>query len=96
MYAVKITYFLENGRYFTEGTYATEKHQLSLIWKEIEEKIITNENRPGFRLYKGKLFHALVEVPNHEYNRPYLIANVSRLYKRIQPERIKPWIPPKI
>ena len=96
MYAVKITYFTFKGKYFTTGTYATENEQLYSIWKEVERKLRMNRSRPGFAGYTELFFHALIEVPNHEYNTPYLIPNIKTKYRYKKPERKKPWIPPEI
>ena len=81
MYAVKITYFTFKGKYFADSTYATEKHQLNSIWEEIEINLRQNLNRPGFSGCLDLFFHALIEVPTHEYNKPYLVANTKRVYK---------------
>ena len=96
MYAVKITYFTYNGKYFTYGTYATKKTQLFSIWEEVETNLRQNLNRPGFSGCTDLFFHALIEVPTHEYNKPRLIANIKRVYVAPLPERKKEWIPPKI
>lgn len=68
---VIVNYFKQNGKWYSEGEYDTNKVQLFEIWEELRE-MFNNRKRPG--LVDGiQEFNTLVNVPEHPHNHPYII-----------------------
>lgn len=71
-WSVKIDYFKESGKFYSEGEYTSKKLHLFEIWTELID-MFTNGKRPG--LIDGSLeFYAVVSVPDHPHNHPFLIT----------------------
>lgn len=67
---VNLTYFKQTGKYYSEGSYQTDKTSLLDIWDEIKEKIRT-KTLPC--LVEGHSdFIVLVHIPDHEMDHPVL------------------------
>lgn len=69
MYEVKLTYFKMGGKYYTEGSYESEKAQIFEIHEEVRE-MKANGTLPGISI-DDHIVH--VEVPDHPDNHPRLI-----------------------
>jgi hypothetical protein len=68
---VNLTYFREGGKYYSSGSYETDKEDLGKIWQEVRE-FKFNGRLPD--LVEGATeFYILIEVPDHPYNHPRLI-----------------------
>jgi hypothetical protein len=69
---VKLTYFKESGKYYTEGSFTTKKHFYDVI---VEVRDMMAEGRlPGLVL-GAKEFDVLVEIPNAP---PHMIHRVRQ------------------
>lgn len=66
---VKLTYFKENGKYYTEGTYVTQKKEIFEIHDEVR-KMKAKKSLPGIT---GNEFTVHVDIPVHPDNHPRLI-----------------------
>lgn len=71
---VKLTYFKQSGKYYTDGEYDTNKEALYEIWDEVRSKQVAGE-LPGLIVGCTK-FTILVEVPDHPHAHPHLIPGV--------------------
>lgn len=72
---VQLTYFKDTGKFYSEGSYETDKAPLYEIWDEVRE-MIKQGTRPG--LAKGcHEFHTLINVPGHVHEHPRLILNAA-------------------
>lgn len=70
-WVVKLTYFRETGKFYTEGEYTSKKLNLWEIWDELRDMLRAGK-RPG--LVDGKCeFYVLVEVPDHPFAHPRMI-----------------------
>lgn len=68
---VKLTYFKESGKYYSDGEYDTKIKNLFDIWDEVRQ-MLDSGIRPG--LCDGaNEFIVSVDVPDHEHNHPKLI-----------------------
>lgn len=71
-FRVELTYFKSSGKYYSEGSYLSEKLHLFDIFEEVK-RMLAEENRPG--LVSGpNEFYVLINVPNHPHAHPALIA----------------------
>lgn len=72
---VKLTYFKQSGKYYSEGTYTTE-HELYHDFDIIPEVVVMrdNGNLPGLVTGAGKEFHIVVMA---ESEVPHLILSKS-------------------
>lgn len=68
---VKLTYFKEHGKYYTEAEYSTERAYLFEIWAEVELMSRTR-GLPGL-VKDHSPFIVLVDVPEHPHNHPHLV-----------------------
>ena len=68
---VKLTYFKDTGKYYTEGSYSSTLDNLGDIWHEVQN-LRSNGALPG--LTPGyPLFYILIDVPDHRNNHPKLL-----------------------
>lgn len=68
---VKLTYFKETGKYYSEGEYETLKEHMFEIFREVRGRKIQG-CLPG--LIQGtNEFIVLIEVPDHPHDHPHLI-----------------------
>ena len=74
---VRLDYFKESGKWYTEGEYITEKEFLHDIWKEVEHKRSIGE-LPGLIKGGGSDFIISVDVPDNELNHPHLIPVIEK------------------
>ena len=70
---VKLTYFKLSGKYYSEGSYPTDKKQLFEIWDEVK-KLQEEKYLPGL-LPGHSEFHVLIDVPEHPHRHPHLILS---------------------
>lgn len=68
---VKLIYFKSSGRYYSEGSYMTNKENLGEIWEEVRGMQRT-KNLPGLMAGHSE-FHVSVDVPDHPHRHPHLI-----------------------
>lgn len=72
---VKLTYFKNSGKYYSEGFYKTSKEELFEIWDEVRS-MLSDGIRPG--LCDGHSeFHVLVNVLGHKHNLPHLFLGMG-------------------
>jgi len=57
---VKLTYFKDSGKYYSEGTYESLKEPFEIV-KEVK-KMLENKVRPGLTCGKCN-FYVLIETP---------------------------------
>ena len=69
-YKVELTYFKKNGKYYSFGSYKTNKDNLYDIWDEVKDMKLKSK-LPG--IY-GNEWIISIDIPNHEYNHPHLIT----------------------
>ena len=70
---VNLIYFKQTGKFFSEGTYETEKEHLFQIFTEVREKTHSGD-LPG--LIKGHSeFLVSIDVPDHPHRHPHLITH---------------------
>lgn len=67
---VNLIYFKLNGKFYGEGTYETQHTNLGDIFEEVLH-MQSASRLPGLRNGHSE-FIALVDVPEHEHNHPYL------------------------
>lgn len=69
---VKLTYFLESGKYYSEAEYEIESLPLHIIWQNVIEKM-NGKRLPGLREGHSD-FIVLVDVPEHQHRHPILLG----------------------
>jgi len=68
---VKLNYFRETGKWYSEGEYDTERILLFEIFEEVKQ-LRDTKKLPG--LMEGHSFYfVLIDVPEHEHNYPHLV-----------------------
>lgn len=67
---VKLTYFKESGKYYSDGNYETNKIHLFEIFKEVKQKL-DDRCLPGL-IKNHSYFIVLIDVPEHQNNHPHL------------------------
>jgi len=70
-FKVEIMYFKQSGKYYTDGSYQTDKLHMFEIFEEVEE-LFRHKRRPGL-VHGENEFYAVVSVPNHPHDHPALI-----------------------
>lgn len=69
---VKLTYFRESGKFYSEGEYETTQNHLWMIWKEVKSMQV---RRTLPDLIEGHGYYiVLIDVPDHTYNHPHLVV----------------------
>lgn len=68
---VKLTYFKQSGKYYSEGEYDTEKEYLFKVFEEVK-KMAEDGCLPGLMSGRSE-FHVLIDVPDHPHNHPHLV-----------------------
>lgn len=76
MLKVRLDYFKQNGKWYTEAEFETEHKPLLEIWDEIIEKLVSGDP-PGLVNWHND-FMVLVNVPEHEHAHPYIIMPTDR------------------
>ena len=72
MMKVELEYFKQTGKFYTDGSYLTEKEHMSEIFDEVVQ-LKAARMLPG--LIKGHSeFMVRVDVPEHPHNCPKLIV----------------------
>lgn len=71
---VELTYFKISGKYYSTGSYMTNKEHLFEIWNEVE-KMLSAKRLPGLMVGHSP-YHILVDVPEHPHRHPHLILAV--------------------
>lgn len=80
---VEITYFSDNGKYYSKGSFIFDKRKpLSDVWEHAENMLRKGDVRPGFIGYKRKFFHVLINVPNNKYDKPFIIPFIRKTVRR--------------
>ena len=72
---VKLTYFQENGKFYTEGEIDMELDYLFIIWDKLE-KMFKEGKRPGLTDGHSGL-HVLVTTEFHPEDIPHLFLNIA-------------------
>lgn len=72
-YQVKITYFKESGKYYSEGEYTSTKAEMFEIFEECIAMRFSGKPAPGLSS-DGSGFYWLIEVPTHPHDHPHLIV----------------------
>ena len=67
---VYLTYFKQNGKYYSDGHYETQKSSLLDIWEEV--RIMIRERKLPDLTEGHSEFIVSVDVPEHEMNHPHL------------------------
>jgi len=75
MYKVKLTYFKEGGKYYSEGEYETQIEPLYEIFDEVRE-MHRRRQLPGLMVGHSD-FTTLIEVPDHPNDHPRLIRTIG-------------------
>lgn len=71
-YQVNLTYFRESGKFYSEGSYESEKEQLYEIFDEVKD---LSKRRTLPDLLEGHSeYYVLIDVPTHKHNHPHLIV----------------------
>lgn len=74
---VLLTYFKPGGKYYSDGSYETDKEHLHDIFEEVRlmhsASALPDLSTGG----KGGWYHVLVSVPEHEYNHPHLVPSTA-------------------
>lgn len=68
MHIVKLTYFKQSGKFYSDGEYQSNLSDLGEIWQEVKEL----KEHPGLVGQWSEGF-ILVNVPTHEHDHPRLI-----------------------
>lgn len=68
---VKLTYFTPSGKYYSKGSYTTNKRGLYDIWDEVEDMRV-QEDLPGLSPGPSN-FIISVDVPDHLHRHPRLL-----------------------
>lgn len=66
---VELTYFKKSGKYYTDGSYITQKKEVFEIHDEVRE-MKKNKELPGII---GNEFTVHIDIPEHQDNVPRLI-----------------------
>lgn len=74
-YYVKLIYFKANGKFYSSGSYVSDKTQLFEIWEEV--RIMQNNGLlPG--LVEGARMPIIsVKVPMHPHKHPHLVVDAE-------------------
>ncbi|KKL27679.1 hypothetical protein LCGC14_2382740 [marine sediment metagenome] len=72
---VDLTYFKLGGKYYSSGTYNTEKTDLEDVWDEVGDMLKAGF-LPGL-CEDAKEFIVLINAPEHEGNHPRLVMPES-------------------
>jgi len=67
---VKLIYFKDTGKYYSDGSYLSQRIHLWEIWDEVDQ-MFKKKKRPGL-VDGNNEFYTLIEVPDHPYNHPRL------------------------
>jgi len=71
MYVARLTYFRENGKYYSQAEVISHKNSIYEIWEDIKNRL-KGENWPGL-INRQIGWYVLIEVPGHPNNHPLLI-----------------------
>lgn len=66
---VKLTYFKQSGKYYSDGSYETNQTDLHNIFDEVRNKL-TDGKLPG--LVDGARYTTHIEVPDYPHDHPAL------------------------
>jgi hypothetical protein len=69
---VKLTYFKESGKYYSNGEYETKQQMMYDVYEEVRQ-MQKDGKLPGLVDGGGKEFTVLVEIPDHPCGCPQLI-----------------------
>lgn len=72
-HTVKLIYFKPSGKYYSEGTFLTDRVLMQDIFAEARG-LRDNGNLPDLVSGAGRDFFIIVNVPTHEHDHPFLIA----------------------
>ncbi len=68
---VKLTYFKNDGKYYSTGEYETQWKEMYQIFEQVK-KLAELRKLPGL-IEDHSYFHVLIDVPEHDNNHPHLI-----------------------
>lgn len=68
---VNLVYFKQSGKYYSEGSYETNRKELYEIWYDVS-LLMQDKELPGLTQGHSN-FIVSVDVPEHPNNHPHLI-----------------------
>ena len=68
---VNLTYFKQSGKFYSEGTYTTNRKELFEIWYDVA-LLMQDKELPGLMPGHSN-FIVSVDVPEHPHRHPHLI-----------------------
>ncbi len=72
---VRIIYYKQTGKYYSEGFYETKKEHMFEVFDEVRLMLVSGK-RPG--LVDGfDQFHVVVDCPDSEFDLPRLMLGVA-------------------
>lgn len=74
-YYVKLIYFKGNGKFYSSGSYVSEKEHLFEIWDEVAQ-MQREGHLPGLVSGAGMPVVS-VKVPQHPHKHPHLVVNLA-------------------
>lgn len=80
-YTVKLDYFKESGKWYSEGEYISTQFDLYRIWSEVETKL-RRHTLPGLMVGHHDDFIVSVNVPGHPHEHPHLL--IPQAFRRVQ------------
>lgn len=84
---VNLTYFKDTGKYYSEGSYETEKEHLFSIFQEVQQKV-QDRILPG--LVRGcSEFIVGIDVPDHPNNHPRLIVPSTEEIQKMKTYQVR-------
>ncbi len=69
-FTVHLTYFKKSGKYYSEGEYVSQKHDMFDIVAEVRQ-LLASGTHPGLRDGPDDWF-VVIDVPNHPHDCPTL------------------------
>ncbi len=84
-YKVKLTYFKQSGKYYTNGDYLSSKKHLFEVFAEVQ-KFLDHRVLPGLCKHHGP-FYVMMDVPSHNYNFPHMCIPETWAEPNAVPER---------
>lgn len=76
-YTVRLTYFREGGKYYSDSEYRTDTQDLGDIFVEVRNMLAAGK-RPGL-IDGANEFYTLIEVPGHPHEHPRLVPLASQI-----------------
>lgn len=68
-YEIKVTWFKQSGKYYSDGSYFTERESMFDVFQDFE-KMLEDGIRPGLVNSKKNEFFAVLDCSAHPYGFP--------------------------